>query len=170
MTEPGSVPPAERNTDVLVQMLYDGLHGSTCADHGPHCDQFKPQLRDAIRVGLNRLAAAGYRIVKANPTVADLAAEQGVTPFDPATFGTFDPLLTEQERDGLLSALEELHNDGMAVWTEWGVHYEKGVTEHNNEESARVFAEVHGRPLMRRQRGVGPWLPVTEIPPGGTST
>lgn len=70
--------------------------------------------------------------------------------------------LRDIEYDEMLSAALEVLGGGMAVWTEWGVRYEKGVSEHTSEERARVFAEAHGRPLMSRLRGVGPWSPVDE--------
>lgn len=37
-----------------VQAVYEGMHDSTCLRHGPHCERDAPQIRDAIRVGLQR--------------------------------------------------------------------------------------------------------------------
>lgn len=44
--------------DERVQIAYDALHEVTCDNHGEHCRESEPQLKDAIRVMLWRLDAA----------------------------------------------------------------------------------------------------------------
>lgn len=47
------------SSDAAVQAIYEGMHNVTCLDHGPHCDTYAPQIRDAIRVGLQRAGLGG---------------------------------------------------------------------------------------------------------------
>lgn len=53
-------PPGEPATpaeDDRVQIAYEALYDALCVNHGEHCRTFEPQIRDAIRVMLWRLAA-----------------------------------------------------------------------------------------------------------------
>jgi hypothetical protein len=55
-----------------------------------------------------REALASQADAKPALELEQLAAEQGVTPFDPDTFRPFDPPLTDQERGEMNDALNEL--------------------------------------------------------------
>lgn len=133
-----------------------------------------PQIcsRDTTELA-TALSAAGYRIVKDNPTVAELAAEQGVTPFDPATFVPFDPPLIDAERDGLTDALAELHQ----IEPPWAVRV-VGFNRHPNGtvSSEAIYGPFPGYAsadawLTRNRERLGPvqapqlaqmWAPVNE--------
>lgn len=100
------------------------------------------------------------------PTIAELAAEQGVTPFDPATFA-FDPPLTDAERDGLLAALAELRGEYGGV--EWAVRYDGGAVRvkddrEHAEDCARIVSLSYGTGTAAQvvYRRIGPWMPVDE--------
>lgn len=164
MTAP--VPPAERNTPgALVRLIVETLEDLTRAK-GVRQDGNWIRFDSLTEKLLNDLSAAGYRIVKANPTVADIVAEQGVAPFDPATFRPFDPPLTDQEHEDLMDALAEVR--GEADETEWGIRYDEGVvrvirTREDAAECVRIINRNEGPTAAQlAKRHVGPWLPVDE--------
>ena len=88
-------------TDETVQAIYEGMRDATCLNHGPHCETNAAQIRDAIRVGLQR---------------AGLDEQQPAAPASVQPPATRAATLTPTERTMLSYALdlaqEEIYSRG----------------------------------------------------------